>query len=140
MYNKYIEANKAINKITSYNEASAALTVLKKLPEYEWLNDVSAVALQQSLKDAAAGVNLYFKNKKKGGKRKVSLPTFKKRSSRQAFRITGTTAYRVELLNHKWAGVILPKLNEPLKFKLERITQPTVQCHNYPRVKWRILR
>ena len=120
VYNKYVEANKSTGKITSYNEASAALTALKKLSEYEWLNDVSAVALQQSLKDAAAGVNLYFKNKKKGGKRKVGLPTFKKRSSRQAFRMVGTARYKVKPLNNKWSGIILPKLTEPLKFKLER--------------------
>lgn len=68
VYNKYIEANKIIGKIVSYNEASLALTALKKLPEYEWLNDVAAIALQQSLKDAAAGINLYFKNLKKGWK------------------------------------------------------------------------
>ena len=120
LYNKYVETNKSTNKITSYNEACAALTVLKKLPEYEWLNDVSAVALQQSLKDAAAGVNLYFKNKKKGGKRKVGLPTFKRRSSRQAFRVVGVAGQRIVKLNNQWSGTILPKLDAPLKFKAER--------------------
>ena len=121
VYNKYVEANKITGKVVSYNEAANALTLLKKLPEYEWLNDVSAVALQQSLKDAAAGINLYFKNIKKKGKRRVGLPTFKKRSSRQAFRIVGVHQLaRIFNLNNKWSEIILPKLDSPLKFKNER--------------------
>ena len=33
-----------------YHESSAALTALKKQPEYAWLNEVSSVPVQQALR------------------------------------------------------------------------------------------
>jgi putative transposase len=112
VYNKYIETNKLSEKPTSYKEACANLTLLKK--EYDWLNEISGVALQQSLKDATQGVNNYFKNPKK-----TKLPGFKKINSRQSFRIVGETGYRVVKLNSKFSGVKLPKAGI-LKFKQHR--------------------
>jgi putative transposase len=120
VYNKYVETNKTEGKISSYAGACRALTELKKTPEYEWLNNVSSIALQQSLKDATSAVNLYFKNKAKGGKRRVGLPTFKKRTSRQAYRIVGGASYGVTKLNARYSGVTLPKLSSPLRFRMER--------------------
>jgi putative transposase len=120
VYNNFVEINKSTNKIVSYKEACASLTLLKKKPEYEWLKGVSSIALQQSLKDANKGINNFFLNKKKGGKRKVGLPTYKKRSNKQAYRIVGENSYKVVKLNNNWGSVILPKLSSPLKFKQER--------------------
>ena len=120
VYNKYVETNKIQGKIVSYRDASAALTALKKQPDYEWLGDVSAIALQQSLRDARQAVNLFFKNKAKGGKRKVGLPTYKKRTSRQTYRIVDKKSYKVVKLNARYSGVTLPKLSSPLKFRMER--------------------
>jgi putative transposase len=112
VYNKYIETNKINNKIVSFNQASANLTTLKK--EYEWLNEVSSVALQQSLKDATQGVSNYFNNPKK-----LRLPSFKKRGNNAAFRIVGKNSYKVIKFNSKFGGVKLPKAGV-LKFKQER--------------------
>lgn len=120
VYNNYVQTNKSNKKTVSYKEACANLTLLKKNPEYEWLKSVSSIALQQSLKDANKGVNNFFLNKKKGGKRKVGLPTYKKRSSKQSYRIVGENSYKVVSLNNSWGSVILPKLSSPLKFKQER--------------------
>jgi putative transposase len=112
VYNKYIETNKANNKIATYKQACADLITLKK--EHEWLNEVSSIALQQSLKDATTGASNYFKNPTK-----LRLPGFKKRSNREAFRIVGERSYKVLKLNGKWGGVRLPKAGV-LKFKQER--------------------
>jgi putative transposase len=120
VYNNYVQTNKSAKKTVSYKEACANLTLLKKKPEYSWLKDVSSIALQQSLKDANKGVNNFFLNKKKGGKRKVGLPTYKKRSNKQAYRIVGENSYKVVKLNNNWSSVVLPKLSTPLKFKQER--------------------
>jgi putative transposase len=112
VYNKYIETNKVNKKVTTYQQACANLTKLKK--EHDWLNDVSSIALQQSLKDAAQGVSNYFKNPQK-----LRLPGFKKRNNNAAFRIVGKASYKVIKLNANWGGVKLPKAGI-LKFKQER--------------------
>lgn len=46
VYNKYVETNLAQKKLVSYAEACRNLTVLKQDPEYDWLNDVTSIALQ----------------------------------------------------------------------------------------------
>jgi putative transposase len=88
-------------KYPGFNRLCKTLTLSKKMVEREWLNDVSSVALQQSLKQLDAAYKNYFdsvKGKRKGGK--VGLPRFKKRSSTQsatltkaAFLIDGKSVY-----------------------------------------------
>lgn len=72
-------------KYPGYNVLSKALTLSKKTEERAWLNDVSSVPLQQSLKQLEAAYKNYFESlngKRKG--RKVGQPNFKKRTSRQS--------------------------------------------------------
>ena len=114
VYNNYVENNLKQNKLISYNEASRNLTLLKQDPELAWLNQVSAVALQQTLKDAAQGVKNFFKNPKK-----VRPPRFKKRSNRESFRIVGVKDFGVRKLNRKWGAVKLPKMGW-VKYRSER--------------------
>ena len=44
----------------NYNAASSRLTELKKLPEFAWLNDVSCVPLQQSLRHQQFAFKNFF--------------------------------------------------------------------------------
>lgn len=71
------------------NISSLVITQAKKTPERSWLSEVSSVVLQQSLRDLQTAWNNYFSSKK--GERKgteVGKPKFKKKSSRQAIRLT----------------------------------------------------
>ena len=66
----------------TYSESSRRLTLLKK--ETEWLNEVSSVALQQSLRDLqTAFVNFFNK--------RADTPRFKKKSERQSARFVQTS-------------------------------------------------
>ena len=66
----------------TYAESSKLLTALKK--ETEWLNDVSSVAVQQSLRDLhIAFVNFFNK--------RAEFPSFKKKSHRQTARFVQTS-------------------------------------------------
>ena len=66
----------------TYAESSKLLTALKK--ETEWLNDVSSVAVQQSLRDLhTAFVNFFNK--------RAEFPSFKKKSHRQTARFVQTS-------------------------------------------------
>ena len=48
------------HKSTSYRDTDAALTALKKTPEYEWLNEVSSVPLQQTLRHQHTAFQAFF--------------------------------------------------------------------------------
>jgi putative transposase len=70
----------------NYPETSKALTALKIDPEHEWLNEVSCVPLQQSLRDLQTAFSNFFAKQAK-------YPAFKKKESRQSanYRIGGFT-------------------------------------------------
>jgi putative transposase len=67
----------------NYAKTSAALTKLKKQPELEWLNEVSSVPLQQSLRNLqVAFVNFW------NPEINVEYPKFKKKDNRQSAEFT----------------------------------------------------
>jgi putative transposase len=77
-------------KKPSYPELSKIfLTQAKKTEEREWLSEVSAVCLQQSLKNLEQAYSNFFNScqgKRKG--KKVKSPRFKKRKSKQSAKFT----------------------------------------------------
>lgn len=70
----------------NYNQSSAALTALKKTPECAWLNEVSCVPLQQSLRNLQTAFGNFFSGRTK-------YPTFKSKRSRQSAEYT-TSAFK----------------------------------------------
>ncbi len=71
------------------NILSKRLTDSKKTEEKEWLKEVSAIPLQQSLRDLHQGFKNFFdscKGKRKGVK--IKPPKFKKRKSKQSAKFT----------------------------------------------------
>ena len=87
-------------------ELSKQLTEAKKTPERAWLGDVSAVVLQQSLRDLETAYGNFFasvKGTRKGPK--IKPPRFKSRKdNRQAVRFTA---------NARWSITPGGKLNLP---------------------------
>ncbi len=88
----------ALSKESKYpgnNVLSKKLTESKRAEERKWLNDVSSVPLQQSLKQLDTAYKNFFdsiKGKRKG--RKIGLPKFKKLSNRQTATFTNN-AYSI---------------------------------------------
>jgi putative transposase len=77
------------SKFPGYNSLAKTLTLSKKTEERQWLNDVSAVALQQSLKQLEVAYKNYFdslKGKRKG--KKIGQPKFKKKTNAQSATFT----------------------------------------------------
>jgi len=66
-----------------YVQASARLTALKKEPEFAWLNDVSCVPLQQSLRHQQTAFANFFAGRAK-------YPTFKSKRHKQAAELTAS--------------------------------------------------
>lgn len=83
------EQYRAGNKKPSSNKLSKRLTELKKTQEKEWLTEVSAIPLQQSLRDLEQAYSNFFKSCKGQRKgKKVKPPKFKKRKSKQSAKFT----------------------------------------------------
>jgi putative transposase len=64
-------------KPTSYRETDAALTAMKRLPELAWLNEVSSVPLQQTLRHQHNAFAAFFAGR-------ARYPRYKSRRGRQA--------------------------------------------------------
>ena len=64
-----------------YSRTSAALTELKRLPETAWLNEVSCVPVQQSLRHLQTAFVNFWQNG-------AGYPSFKKRNNRQSAEFT----------------------------------------------------
>ncbi|WP_101101329.1 IS200/IS605 family element RNA-guided endonuclease TnpB [Macromonas bipunctata] len=90
-----------------YHDTSAALTLLKKQPEYAWLNDVSSVPLQQALRHLQTAFGNFFAKRGR-------YPQFKRKGSHQSAEYTAS-AFR-------WDGQVLKlaKMDAPLDVRWSR--------------------
>ena len=75
---KEYEENK---KSLGYLECSQTLTKLKKEEKHLWLNQISSISLQQTLKMLSLAFQRFFKKQSK-------YPNFKKKHFKQSFRLT----------------------------------------------------
>uniref|UniRef100_UPI0011AF1ADD RNA-guided endonuclease InsQ/TnpB family protein n=1 Tax=Macromonas bipunctata TaxID=183670 RepID=UPI0011AF1ADD len=66
-----------------YHDTSAALTLLKKQPEYAWLNDVSSVPLQQALRHLQTAFGNFFAKRGR-------YPQFKRKGGHQSAEYTAS--------------------------------------------------
>lgn len=90
-----------------YNDTAKQLTELKKQPETLWLQEVSNVCLQQSLRNLDAAFKNFFQGRAK-------YPAFKKKHARQSVRYTTSGfSYRDGQIN-------LAKHKEPLNIRWSR--------------------
>lgn len=95
VWNDALAFCKQSEKLPGYSQLSAMLTQAKKTESRQWLTDVSAVPLQQSLRQLSVAYKNFFdslKGKRKG--KKVGSPRFKKKSNQQSATFTDN-AFRV---------------------------------------------
>ena len=93
----------AERKGTSYAETDRALTQMKRDPDLEFLNEVSAVPLQQALRHQHKAFSAFFE-------KRARYPRFKSRRGRQAATYT-RAAFRM-----KDGALHLAKTSGPLRF------------------------
>src|SRR5271157_198473 len=90
-----------------YNDLSHQLTDLKKQPPYAWLNDISSVPLQQSLRHLDRAFINFFEGRGK-------YPTFKKKRNRQS------ATYANTAFSYRDGHITLAKMSEPLNIVWSR--------------------
>jgi putative transposase len=84
--------NKLVENFNSNNREKITIKTLKDTLEYEFLNEVSATVIHQKYRDFEEFKKQFFNNKRKV---KLGRPQFKKKSSRQSFRLLNTR-YRID--------------------------------------------
>lgn len=121
VYNHFLAARSAAFKDgrrMTYADTDRALTVLKRQPETIWLNEVSSVPLQQSLRDLQAAYANFFANR-------AAYPSFKKKGARATARYM-TNAFHYEPGNRRLilakTGVIRVKWDRPLPSEPTSVT------------------
>lgn len=90
-----------------YVQASARLTALKKEPELSWLNDVSCVPLQQSLRHQQSAFANFFAGRAK-------YPAFKKKHHKQAAELSASA------FKYRDGKLYMAKSKEPLAIRWSR--------------------
>lgn len=91
-----------------YRQSSAALTELKRQPDHLWLNEVSSVPVQQSLRNLQTAFRNFFE-------KRTRYPTFKKKGGKQSAEYT-RSAFSFEVGNQR---LLLAKMGR-LKVKWSR--------------------
>jgi putative transposase len=89
VWNDALALCKQSEKLPGFKQLSAMLTQVKQTEEREWLTEVAAVPLQQSLRNLDVAYRNFFnsrKGKRKGGK--MGVPKFKKKTDRQSAQFT----------------------------------------------------
>jgi putative transposase len=94
-------------KSVSYSATSKGLTELKESPEKVWLNDVSSVCLQQSLRNLDLAFNNFFR-------KKSAYPSFKSRKN------GGSARFMDNAFQIKGDGLFLAKIKTPIVIKWSR--------------------
>lgn len=111
VYNHFLRARTDAwfkeHKKVGYHETSAALTALKKQPEFAWLNEVSSVPVQQALRHLQTAFSNFFA-------KRCAYPSFKLKHEKQAAQYTANA--------FKWDGRVLSlaKMEEPLAIRWSR--------------------
>jgi putative transposase len=93
----------AEGKGTSYRESDAALTAMKKLPDLAWLNEVSSVPLQQTLRHQHQAFGAFFA-------KRARYPRFKSWQGRQS------ATYTRAAFRWRDGQLTLAKTSAPLRF------------------------
>jgi putative transposase len=91
----------------SYAQTTEALTQWKKQPENTFLNEVSSVVLQPSLRNLDAASNNFFE-------KRAAYPRFKSRKDKQSVR------YQTNAFTYRDGRIALAKQDEPLEISWSR--------------------
>lgn len=117
----YYLANKdGAKKGLTYHDTALMLTQLKQQPEYEWLKEANAQALQQALRDLDNAYRNFFDHR-------ARFPRFKRKHDRQSFRVP--QGFRVQ--DNR---LVIPKVS-PIKMVIHRPIEGTMKHVTVSRTK-----
>ena len=108
----------------TYCQMAKDLTQLKKISDYEWLQQATAATLQQSLKNLEVAFKNFF------GKR-AKFPKFKSKHRKQSIRYPESCSIRNNGLKLPKLGIVKAKFSKEIKGKIKSVTVSKTSTGKY---------
>lgn len=118
--NQYKETGKGL----SYCEMSKDLTQLKKLPDYLFLQEVTAATLQQSLKNLESALKNFFQ-------KRARFPKFKSKHKKQSIRYPESCSIKGRGLKLPKLGIVKARFPKTISSKIKSVTVSKTSTDKY---------
>ena len=99
----------------SYCDMAKDLTQLKKLPDFEWLTEVTAATLQQTLKNLESGFKNFFA-------KRARFPRFKSKHRKQSIRYPESCSIKNGGLKLPKLGIVKTSISKSINGKIKSVT------------------
>ncbi|MGA9380225.1 MAG: RNA-guided endonuclease TnpB family protein, partial [Phormidium sp.] len=118
--NQYQETGKGM----SYCDMAKDLTQLKKLPDYEWLTEVTAATLQQTLKNLESAFKNFFSQR-------ARFPKFKSKHRKQSIRYPESCSIKNGGLKLPKLGIVKASISKSINGKIKSVTVSKTSTDKY---------
>jgi len=108
----------------SYCDMAKDLTQLKKLPDYEWLTEVTAATLQQTLKNLESAFKNFFSLR-------TRFPKFKSKHRKQSIRYPESCSIKNGGLKLPKLGIVKASLSKKINGKIKSVTVSKTSTDKY---------
>ncbi|MCL1468048.1 RNA-guided endonuclease InsQ/TnpB family protein [Argonema galeatum] len=118
--NQYQETGKGLN----YCDMAKELTQLKKLPDYKWLQEVTAATLQQTLKNLESAFKNFFS-------KRARFPKFKSKHKKQSIRYPESCSIKNGSLKLPKLGIVKASISKSINGKIKSVTVSQTTTDKY---------
>ncbi len=108
----------------SYCDMAKDLTQLKKLPDYEWLTEVTAATLQQTLKNLESAFKNFFS-------KRARFPKFKSKHTKQSIRYPESCSIKNGGLKLPKLGIVKASISKSINGKIKSVTVSKTSTDKY---------
>ncbi|MBD2502665.1 RNA-guided endonuclease InsQ/TnpB family protein [Anabaena azotica] len=108
----------------TYCQMAKDLTQLKKLADYEWLQEPTAAVLQQSLKNLESAFKNFFA-------KRTGFPKFKSKHSKQSIRFPESCSIKDGVLKLPKLGIVKASLSKSVDGKIKSVTVSKTSTDKY---------
>jgi putative transposase len=108
----------------TYCQMAKDLTQLKKLADYEWLQEPTAAVLQQSLKNLESAFKNFFA-------KRTGFPKFKSKHSKQSIRFPESCSVKDGGLKLPKLGIVKASLSKSINGKIKSVTVSKTSTDKY---------
>ncbi len=108
----------------TYCQMAKDLTQLKKVADYEWLQEPTAAVLQQSLKNLESAFKNFFA-------RRTGFPKFKSKHSKQSIRFPESCSIKEGSLKLPKLGLVKASLSKSVNGKIKSVTVSKTSTDKY---------
>ncbi|MUL35857.1 RNA-guided endonuclease InsQ/TnpB family protein [Gloeocapsopsis dulcis] len=108
----------------SYCDIAKDLTQLKKLSDYEWLPEVTAATLQQTLKNLESAFKNFFS-------KRARFPKFKSKHRKQSIRYPESCSIKNSGLKLPKLGIVKASISKSINGKIKSVTVSRTSTNKY---------